>query len=68
MIFKRFTPWSKDNKLLKIFELLSKHADLEWVFIDASHIRAHQHATGLKDQGWKQLSNQFINKLQWEPN
>ena len=29
---------------------MSKHADLEWVFIDASHIRAHQHATGLKDQ------------------
>lgn len=49
-IFKRFTRWSKDNKLLKIFKLLSKHADLEWVFIDASHIRAHQHATGLKDQ------------------
>ena len=49
-IFKRFTRWSKDNKLLKIFKLLSKNADLEWVFIDASHIRAHQHATGLKDQ------------------
>lgn len=49
-IFKRFTRWSKDNKLLKIFKLLSKYADLEWVFIDTSHIRAHQHATGLKDQ------------------
>jgi transposase len=49
-IFKRFTRWSKDNKLLKIFKLLSKRTDLEWVFIDASHIRAHQHATGLKDQ------------------
>ena len=49
-IFKRFTRWSKDNKLLKIFKLLSKHADLEWVFIDGSHIRAHQHAAGLKNQ------------------
>ena len=49
-IFKRFTRWYKDNKLLKIFKLLSKFSDLEWVFIDASHIRAHQHATGLKDQ------------------
>ena len=29
---------------------MSKHADLEWVFIDASHIRAHQHAAGLKNQ------------------
>ncbi|KAA8735632.1 IS5 family transposase [Acinetobacter qingfengensis] len=49
-IFKWFTRWSKDNKLLKIFKLLSKYADLEWVFIDTSHIRAHQHAKGLKNQ------------------
>lgn len=49
-IFKRFTRWSKDNKLLKIFKLLSECTDMEWVFIDGSHIRAHQHATGLKDQ------------------
>lgn len=50
MIFKRFTRWSKDNKVLKIFKLFSKDAALERVFIDASHIRVHQHATGLKDQ------------------
>ncbi len=50
MIFKRFTRWSKDNKVLKIFKLFSKDADLEWVFLDASRIRAHQHVTGLKDQ------------------
>lgn len=29
---------------------MSKCANLEWVFIDASHIRAHQPATELKDQ------------------
>lgn len=49
-IFKKFTRWCKDSKLLRIFKLLSNHADLEWVFIDASHVRAHQHATGIKDQ------------------
>lgn len=49
-IFKKFSRWSKDNKLLKIFKLLSSHADLEWIFIDASHIRAHQHATGIYHQ------------------
>ncbi|MDM1302727.1 IS5 family transposase, partial [Acinetobacter indicus] len=49
-IFKKFSRWSKDNKLLKIFKLISSDADLEWVFIDASHVRAHQHATGIKDQ------------------
>lgn len=49
-IFKKFNRWSKDSKLLKIFKLLSSHADLEWVFIDASHVRAHQQAAGVKGQ------------------
>lgn len=49
-IFKKFSRWSKDNKLLKIFKLISSDADLEWVFIDGSHVRAHQHATEIKDQ------------------
>ncbi|MFC6052871.1 transposase [Acinetobacter sp. Ac_877] len=49
-IFKKFNRWCKDSKLLKIFKLLSSDADLEWIFIDASHVRAHQHATGVKDQ------------------
>ena len=29
---------------------MSNHADLEWVFIDDSHIRAHQHATDINHQ------------------
>jgi transposase len=41
----------KHNKLMKIFKLISKHTDKEWIFIDGSHIRAHQHSAGLKDQG-----------------
>ena len=49
-IFKKFSRWSKDSKLLRIFKLLSSHADLEWIFIDASHVRAHQHATGINYQ------------------
>ena len=36
-IFKKFSRWS-DNKLLKIFKLISSDADLEWVFIDESSI------------------------------
>ncbi|TCB70988.1 IS5 family transposase [Acinetobacter sp. ANC 4216] len=49
-IFKKFSRWSKKSKLLKIFELMSNSADLEWVFIDATFARAHQHATGIQDQ------------------
>ena len=49
-IFKKFSRWSKDSKLLRIFKLLSNYAGLEWIFIDASHVRAHQHAIGMNDQ------------------
>lgn len=49
-IFRKFTRWSKNNKLLKIFKLLSNIADKEQIFIDGSHVRAHQHATGQKEQ------------------
>ena len=49
-IFKKFNRWCKDSKLLKIFKFLSNDADLEWIFIDASHVRAHQHSAGIKAQ------------------
>ena len=35
---------------MNIFKLFSKHADKEWIFIDGSHVRAHQHAAGIKNQ------------------
>ena len=45
-IFKCFNRWSKNDSFLKLFEMLSIPSDMEWVFIDASLIRAHQHSTG----------------------
>lgn len=48
-IFKKFSLWYKDSQILKVFKLLSSHTDLEWIFIDANHVRAHQLATGITD-------------------
>lgn len=49
-IFKKFNRWSKNSKFMNIFKLLSKYADKEWIFIDGSHVRAHQHSAGIKNQ------------------
>ena len=49
-IFKKYNRWSQNNKLMNIFKLFSKNADKEWVFIDGSHVRAHQHSSGIKNQ------------------
>lgn len=45
-IFRRFHLWSKKGILLNLFNWLSKDTDSEWLFIDGSIIRAHQHSTG----------------------
>lgn len=43
-IFEKLSRWSKGSKWITIFKLLSNHADLEWIFINASYVRSHQHA------------------------
>ncbi len=35
---------------MNIFKLFSQHADKEWIFIDGSHVRAHQHSAAIKNQ------------------
>ncbi|MEQ1078384.1 transposase, partial [Acinetobacter johnsonii] len=39
-IFKRFDRWSSSGKLLRLFKLLASCPDMEWIFIDGSHVRA----------------------------
>ena len=35
---------------MKIFKIFSENADREWIFIDATHVRAHQHSAGIPNQ------------------
>jgi len=45
-IYKRFNAWCASGKWLKIFQALVVEPDLEWVFIDGSYAKAHQHSAG----------------------
>ena len=49
-IFKKYNRWSNKDKLMKIFKIFSESADHEWIFIDATHVRAHQHSAGISNQ------------------
>ncbi len=40
----------KSGKLLRLFKLLALYAHMEWIFIDGSHVRAHQHSAGIANQ------------------
>lgn len=45
-IYKRFNAWSFAGKWLKIFKALLIDPDFEWVFIDGTYAKAHQHSSG----------------------
>ncbi|WP_262947095.1 IS5 family transposase [Xenorhabdus indica] len=45
-VFSRFNAWSKKGILQLIFKWLSDIADTEWLFIDGTIVRAHQHSAG----------------------
>lgn len=45
--FQRFNRWAKKGRWQAIFEALQE-PDLEWIMLDTSVVRAHQHAAGQK--------------------
>ena len=49
-VFSRFNSWSKKGIWTRLFEFCSSDADLEYVMIDATIVRAHACAAGYGDQ------------------
>jgi transposase len=47
-VWRRFSRWSAKGVWDKIFAALGLDADLEWVMMDSTVVRAHQHAAGGK--------------------
>src|SRR2546423_7540491 len=49
-VWRRFDRWSTKGVWLRVFEIL-KDPDLEWLILDSSVIRAHQHAARPEKKG-----------------
>ena len=47
-VFRRFSRWSRKGVWQRIFEAMSKDSDFEYLIIDSTIVRAHQHASGAK--------------------
>lgn len=47
-VHKRFLRWSIQGVWQMIFNTLAVDADTEWLMIDSTIVRAHQHAAGAK--------------------
>src|SRR5271166_516106 len=46
--YQRFNRWAKSGVFDRIFKLLASDADNEYMMIDASIVRAHQHSAGAR--------------------
>jgi len=46
--FRRFSRWSEKGVWERMFETLADDADFEYLIIDSTIVRAHQHASGAK--------------------
>lgn len=47
-VFRRFGRWSQKGVWWRLFEAMSDDGDFEYLIIDSTIIRAHQHASGAK--------------------
>jgi transposase len=52
-VFRRFSRWSQKGVWQRIFEALSDDPDFEYLIVDSTIVRAHQHAAGAKKGGLK---------------
>jgi transposase len=47
-VFRRFSRWSRKGIWERIFNAMSDDPDFEYLIIDSTIVRAHQHASGAK--------------------
>lgn len=47
-VFQRFSRWSRKGVWESLFKALCKDPDFEYLIIDSTIVRAHQHAAGAK--------------------
>ena len=50
-VFRRFSRWSRKGVWWRIFEAMSDDPDFEYLIVDSTIVRAHQHASGAKKGG-----------------
>ena len=48
-VFRRFSRWSRKGIWHRIFEAMSDDPDFEYLIVDSTIVRAHQHAAGAKN-------------------
>jgi putative transposase len=50
-VFRRFSRWSAKGVWWRLFEAMADDPDFEYLIVDATIVRAHQHAAGAQKGG-----------------
>jgi transposase len=50
-VFRRFSRWSEKGVWRRMFEAMSDDPDFEYLIVDSTIVRAHQHASGAQKKG-----------------
>ena len=53
---QRFNRWAKSGVFERVFRLLASDHDNEYMMIDATIVRAHQHSAGAKNHGARAIA------------
>lgn len=48
VVKRRYYRWVENGVLDRMFAVMSEDADMEWLMIDSTIVRAHQHAAGAR--------------------
>lgn len=68
-VYTRFWRWTRNGLWPRLLAALSEHADAEYVMIDGTVVRAHQHASCVRDQQDQQALGRsrggLSTKLHW---
>ena len=50
-VFRRFSRWSEAGVWWRIFDAMADDPDFEYLIVDSTVVRAHQHAAGAQKRG-----------------
>jgi len=52
-VYVRFNRWCRDGVFESLFQALSEYPDFEYILVDSTIVRAHQHSAGAQKGGLK---------------
>ena len=52
-VYVRFNRWCRGGVFERLFSALSEYPDFEYVLVDSTIVRAHQHSAGAQKKGLK---------------